>query len=471
VLCEDLADRRGLPRLTVRAGVLIPGASFLPKGNMQLSKHNISGKLRGSDSWFILNPLSRSADLLEPGKAQEVARGEVSDPSEFIGRGYLIEPDEEARLYRTAYLDFLKRRDAGEIQLFFVPWYTCNFACPYCYQEGYAPDSKRLSPDVTDAFFRYAARQFSGRRAYVTLFGGEPLLAGRHAHEAVAHFLGAAGRAGLETAVVTNGYTLAEYVELLRASAIREVQVTLDGVGETHDRRRPLKGGQPTFDRIVSGIDAALESRLPVNLRVVLDRQNIDALPELARFAVERGWTARPGFKTQLGRNYELHTCQADPRNLFSRVELYEKIYRQIAENPQILDFHRPAFSLARFLWENGELPDPLFDSCPGCKGEWAFDTSGRIYSCTATVGKSGEELGTFHPAVTRNEQRIAEWEERDVTAIPECRDCHLQLACGGGCGAVARNRTGRLHAPDCRPVRELMEMGISLYMGQGEAR
>ena len=39
----------------------------------------------------------------------------------------------------------------------------------------------------------------------------------------------------------------------------REIQVTLDGPEEIHNKRRPLKGGQGTFDRIVAGIDAALE--------------------------------------------------------------------------------------------------------------------------------------------------------------------------------------------------------------------
>ena len=108
-----------------------------------------------------------------------------------------------------------------------------------------------------------------------------------------------------------------------------------------------------------------------------------------------------------------------------------------------------------------------MFDSCPGCKTEWAFDYAGRIYSCTATVGKVGDELGTFYPQVSRRDDLIEEWQQRDVTSIPECRTCNLQLACGGGCAAVARNREGRLNAPDCRPVKELLEMGLSLYFGK----
>ncbi|MCG8571480.1 MAG: SPASM domain-containing protein, partial [Spirochaetes bacterium] len=121
-------------------------------------------------------------------------------------------------------------------------------------------------------------------------------------------------------------------------------------------------------------------------------------------------------------------------------------------------------FSISRYLFDNGEMPDPLFNSCPGCKTEWAFDYSGNIYSCTATVGKLGEELGTFYPDITRKDDIIDQWEERDVTSIPECKECSVQLACGGGCAAVAKNKTGNIISPDCRPITELLELGIAHY-------
>lgn len=437
---------------------------------MQFSRHNIVGRLQGTDGSFIINPLTRSADLLDPETAREIGQGIFRDEQGLAKRGYLSEPAEELRLFRSAYLDFLDRRDSSEVQLFFAPWYACNFACPYCYQEGYAHEAGGLTSHVIDAFFDYLGREFAGRRTYVTLFGGEPLLPGRAARQSIEHFLTRAAHQGLSVAVVTNGYTLTDYLGILEKASIREIQVTLDGVGAVHDSRRPLQGGGPTFEQIVKGIDGALQRGFPVNLRVVLDRENIDSLPDLARFAAERGWTGDPKFKTQLGRNYELHTCQSEPGRLYNRVELYQRIFSMAQQHPELLEFHRPAFSLARFLWENGELPDPLFDACPGCKSEWAFDYTGRIYSCTATVGKIGEELGTFYPEVSRDKARIEEWQSRDVTTIPGCRDCAQQLACGGGCAAVAKNRDGTLLAPDCRPVKELLEMGMSLYFKEGEA-
>jgi len=437
---------------------------------MVLSRHNIIGKLKGTGRFFIINPLSRNADLLEPEAAAQLAGGAYGNLPELASKGYLVDPEEERGRYRAAYLDFLDARDRGQTQIFFVPWYSCNFSCPYCYQESYGNRHGFLEDGVMDAFFSYVETELNGNPFYLTLFGGEPLLPGEKTRKSISGFLDRAASRNLGVAVVTNGYTLPDYLDILQRASIREIQVTLDGVGDVHDRRRPLHDGSPTFRNVVEGINQALKAGFPVNLRVVLDRENIDSLPDLARFARDEGWTGSPIFKTQLGRNYELHACQADSARLFSRVELYEKLLEMIENHPEILDFHKPAFSLSKFLWENGELPAPLFDSCPGCKTEWAFDFTGRIYACTATVGKEGEELGTFHPQVSRRESMIREWQERDVTSIASCRDCSLQLACGGGCAAVARNSTGNLHAPDCRPVKELLEMGMSFYFGKEEA-
>jgi len=246
--------------------------------------------------------------------------------------------------------------------------------------------------------------------------------------------------------------------------------VTLDGTEKVHDKRRFLKGGDGTFEKIVNGIDACLGNDIDINLRMVIDRQNIEDLPDLAKFAIDRGWTTSPHFKTQIGRNYELHHCQSDPDLLFNRISLYEKIYDLVKICPHIKEFYKPSYSVSKFLAENGELPDPLFDSCPACKTEWAFDFTGQIYSCTATVGKADESLGTFYPSVSRKDEIIESWQERDVTSIGECKNCSLQLACGGGCGSVAKNRTGTVCSSDCRPVRELLELGFSAYIDGSES-
>ncbi|ORC35402.1 hypothetical protein B4O97_09530 [Marispirochaeta aestuarii] len=431
---------------------------------MTRSKHNIFRKLKDSDNYILLNPLSKQADILSPELAREYEKGNIADPTEFIEKGYLSDEGEENRRYRNAYLSFIEAREAEEVQVFFVPTYACNFACSYCYQESYDHANDSRNPELTDAFFRWLDTELAGRKKYITVFGGEPLLPSSASRNVLERILTKAADRKLSVAVVTNGYELENYIPLLSSASIREVQVTLDGVGVVHDRRRPLHGGGATFDRIVRGIDAALAAGIPINLRAVVDRENLPHLPELARFAIARGWTGNPLFKTQLGRNYELHTCQIDQKKLYSRISLYEELYALIKENPEFLEFHRPAYSVTKFLFEHGELPDPLFDSCPGTKTEWALDYTGKVYACTATVGKKGEELGTFYPEISRRDEAIEEWEDRDVTSIPECANCNLQLTCGGGCAAVAKNTKGKILSPDCRPTDKLLSMGIPLY-------
>ncbi len=432
---------------------------------MELSKHNIIDKIKNSDSYFIVNLLSGNADILEPEIGKALLRGEITDIDAFTEKGYIADPKEEELLFKQKYLEFIDRRESDEIQIFFVPWYACNFDCSYCYQGSYENNNSLITTDVVDAFFENIQKQFADRRFYITLFGGEPLLNGSHQKRIIDYFFKVASSKNISVAIVTNGYNLVDYVPLLSKSIIREVQVTLDGPREVHNKRRPLKNNETgTFDRIVMGIDAALAANLRINFRIVLDNNNIDYLPELASFAKEQGWTSNPLFKTQLGRNYDLHHCSANPEILFSRIALYEKIYELTKTNPVILDFHKPAYSVSRFLADNGELPDPLFDACSGCKTEWALDYTGGIYSCTATVGKKDERLGTFYPTVQLDDEFVAQWRNRDITKINKCNSCSHRLACGGGCASVAKNQTGSILSPDCRPIKELLSLGISTY-------
>ena len=72
------------------------------------------------------------------------------------------------------------------------------------------------------------------------------------------------------------------------------------------------------------------------------------------RTTIQKGWTKSPLFKTALGRNYELHHCQTNNKRLFSRIEMYKEIYDIVKEYPEVLEFHKPAFSISKFIFENG---------------------------------------------------------------------------------------------------------------------
>jgi uncharacterized protein len=98
---------------------------------MEFSKHNIFSRIADSDNYFIVNPLSGQADILEPHEADAFQKKDIEYLEEFQEKGYLVDPKAEAKLFKQKYLDFLDERDEDEVQIFFTPWYACNFDCSY----------------------------------------------------------------------------------------------------------------------------------------------------------------------------------------------------------------------------------------------------------------------------------------------------------------------------------------------------
>jgi len=325
-----------------------------------------------------------------------------------------------------------------------------------------------MSPDVVDAFFHYAENTFGNHRKkpFITLFGGEPFINTPRHRSIINLIIDYCVKYDYEVAAVTNGYDLIDYIDLLSRAKVKEIQVTLDGSKEMHDQRRIFANGRGTFDRIVLGIEAAIRRGISINLRSVMDQENLQDMVAFAQFLDEKGWLDLPPqlFKTQIGRNYELFECYAKPQHLLSQAELWQKFSKMSQQYPILKKFHRPEFKGIRQLVDTGEMYMASFDTCPAAKTEWVFDLNGDIYGCTASCGREEYKLGTFFPEITLQNKEIEQWQARNVNNIEECKDCRYNVVCGGGCGVISANRQGRILSPDCRPIQELLETGVQYY-------
>ena len=80
-----------------------------------------------------------------------------------------------------------------------------------------------------------------------------------------------------ESSIITNGYLLdVERALRLRRLGISRAQITLDGDRETHNKRRPLRGGKATFERILDNI-TQIHNVLEIYIRINLDRCSADS--------------------------------------------------------------------------------------------------------------------------------------------------------------------------------------------------
>lgn len=445
---------------------------------MYWSKYNLILSLFEGKEYALVNPLQGLVDFATPAEAEQLQAAAVSDWDKLDPgllaylqeRGYVL-PDaiSESLIVADKYGEFQQELAASPTHILLVPTYACNLACTYCFQQG-MKEGELISREVVDAFFRHLDERFGQEqpRPFITLFGGEPLIASPRQLEIIGYIASQAREKNYELAVVTNGYDLQEYVELFQASGVRikEIQVTIDGPEEVHDSRRGTADGRGTFQRIMQGISQAIAAGYPINFRVVVDKENLPSLVPLVRYLEEQGWLDLPPgrFKTQLGRNYELYDCYARPQHLFNRLEMWAAYAALAQQEPLLQKFHQPDFKGIGYLVQQGEMLVPAFDTCPAAKKEWVFDLYGHIYGCTATAGRADHRLGSFWPEVNYDQEALKPWQNRNVLTIPECRDCSVAHVCGGGCGAVAWSRTGKVMAPDCRPIKDLYALGLEYY-------
>lgn len=445
---------------------------------MKVSKYTILTPIHDSPKFLLVNYLTGSVDLLNNQEAEELknifSKQEWQDyhlTPYLLERGYVFTNErEEENLKQTKYLEFLEENEKTPTQIIFSTSYKCNFSCSYCFQQDYNQTTKEISKDVTDKFFSYINKKFRNEftQPYITLFGGEPLLNLENYKNSLSYFLKVAKQYDYQIAVVTNGYELLSYIPFFQelGTKIKEIQVTIDGPEEIHNARRPTKAKNETFKRIMDGVEYALQSDYRINLRTVVDKTNIRELPKLAEYCNKRGFLDYPStlFETTLGRNYELHSSGGEVQ-LLNRYDMWLEFYKLAKEYPILKKYHRPSFHGMRFVSENSSLPLPVFDGCPAGKKEWAFDSNGDIFGCTASVGVGRYKMGNYlNETDITDEEQLNQWQERDVLTIEECKNCPVNLSCGGGCGVIAANQTGKIHSTDCRPVKELIGLGAAYY-------
>src|SRR5687768_17987010 len=93
--------------------------------------------------------------------------------------------------------------------------------------------------------------------------------------------------------------TLFPYTTLFRSYGLYGVKVTLDGDRDTHNRMRPLRGRQGTFDRIIENVRKVAD-KVAITIGGNFDESSVDSYPALLQFLREQEFAdklARINFK------------------------------------------------------------------------------------------------------------------------------------------------------------------------------
>ena len=158
-------------------------------------------------------------------------------------------------------------------------------------------DSARLS-----AWIEQRLDELKPKRLTLTFFGGEPLLNMPVVYDQAERAFAACQKRGVTLAlgIITNGLLLTEeLVDRLLPYGLGYVKVTLDGDRDTHNRMRPLRGGQGTFDRIIENV-RKVAGKVRIAVGGNFDADSVASYPALLDFLKEQDFAdklAKVAFK------------------------------------------------------------------------------------------------------------------------------------------------------------------------------
>lgn len=402
--------------------------------------------------------------------------GEVITPSQATiellqKRGYLtdktVEEEQAFFIEMATKLHHLASRLMPSY--IFMPTYSCNLRCPYCFQDHMRTNPafkhllKTMQPEMIDRIFA-AMPQIEASHGVtaemdlprnITFFGGEPLLAeSRPTVEYIINKTLSLGKANFSA--VSNGTELEAYKDLLGQDKISFIQITIDGTPSEHNQRRIYADGSGSFEKIAQNITMALDLGVNINVRMNIDRNNINQLPELADEFISRGWNSYQNFSAYTA---PIHAAneKTDIKTTFNSWELDRALDEMRQQYPKMQIIARPDDGLmarVRQIFDHkaNPLPNLKASFCGAHNKMYIFDAFGDIYACWEKTGDKKIRIGhiTEDSEVILNQELNQTWRNRTVISNPTCRKCRYAFYCGGGCAAMAMNLKGKFHTNFC---------------------
>lgn len=170
----------------------------------------------------------------------------------------------------------LTGRQARVVQVH--PTRRCNLECLHCYSlSGPAERAELHLPLLCDAIEDAAAEGYN----VMSVSGGEPLL-----YTKLMELLDAAIDSGMATTIVTNGTLLTERRVEQLAGRLQLIALSVDGTEEVHDH---VRGRAGAFAMLEHGIERIRAAGIRFAILFTLTMENAPLLPQVARFAAERG--------------------------------------------------------------------------------------------------------------------------------------------------------------------------------------
>ena len=338
--------------------------------------------------------------------------------TQLIDAKILVE-DDELEFLKLKHIKKSIRYNKEWLGLTIAPTLHCNFNCIYCFEKS--RPSIYMTNEVEDSLIDFVKSK-NPKGVQITWYGGEPLMDFQRI-KGITTRLKALDLI-INSQVITNGYLITEeIVKQFEYLNIKHIQITLDGMIDIHDKRRPLLDGRGTFNRIIENIGCIIQhtvNTFRIDIRVNIDKTNEDSYNELYAYL-------RNNFKSKKLSIYtgfvaddsnsclSADSCYLDRHHKANfKIELYKKY--GIANNGTFFPVKSYVECMARAI--NSFLIDP----------------KGNIYKCWKDINVADKVIGSLSGDSFNENLLIKYLCSADPFDDSSCKACFHLPVCGGGC-------------------------------------
>ncbi|MFT5368488.1 MAG: hypothetical protein ACI8V2_003454 [Candidatus Latescibacterota bacterium] len=333
---------------------------------------------------------------------------------------------------------------------------VCNIDCTYCFyleKEKLYPEKGKEWKMSDDTLEQYVKQYIEAQDVPEVNFawqGGEPTLMGiDFFNKAIAFQARYANGKTISNAFQTNGILLDDTWGAFLATHKFLVGVSIDGPQPMHDHYRVDKGGKPTFDQVMRGIEVLKKHKVEFNTLTVLQAHN-------AQYPIEVY-----NFLKSIGSQFMQFIPIVERIATHPREDLLTLVDPKFEDGATVSEWSVSARQYGRFLsqvfeeWvrkDVGRYFVQIFDVALGawlgqnpslcifsetCGDALVIEHNGDLYSCDHYVYPD-YNLGNVHAQSIRElvaspQQRKFGTDKRDT--LPQyCQECDYRFACNGGC-------------------------------------
>lgn len=448
---------------------------------MRTSSYNIVIEVDNeAGRYALLNGYTRAFDIVNRNVYQylktEGRDGSITEETKvkLVKRGFItsLSKEDERELVKRLLDKIYDEVRLKNFGFHFIISYDCNLRCVYCYEDpilnGCACLPKnRITREQVDKAYEIILEKDKNKtgKKIIQLYGGEPFLAENY--DMLKYIVEKGKELGYTFSVTSNGYDLDKYMDYLEVnSKIFSFQITIDGVEDIHNERKPHYKNKDSFTKITSNVDSLLKMGISVSIRINTDPYTMERANELLDYFKEKGWYQYKNFKAYYALLRKEVPIKGENGNfskeMFTQSEFYSTFLQKGLEKQGcgkiMCQDYNVRTILINLLLEKFVPYKSCF--CGAQSGMIIFDPLGDIYSCWDVVGQRELRVGRYIPNFELEDAFANKWFNARVSKH-SCVNCKYVLFCGGGCLANAMRITGKMQSGICNDYPRLFNVEI----------